>query len=331
MPLSREAWRNLLRIGVSAGALVGIFLVMDWGQAREVLSRADVSTIAALIMLYIGDRVFMAWKWYLLARGAEDTPPLGASTRIYLASSAVGVFLPLGGLGPDIVRVAMLTRRGMRAERAVGSILVERLCGIVGAALMMMTAVALLLVIAPGSPVARWLQDTTRLWPWAVGGAAVLALLAVLAVKLRLGTRLAERLHAIPRLRSYVHAVTDYGPRRGLLATSVLLSWLEQWAPIVAFYIAFRGFDVPLPLLTCAAIVPLGSILERLPISVGGIGVREAGLGLAAAAFGVPAADAFLVSLLEHTVFLLSMAPLALLYLVDRTPRTGAPEGGVRT
>jgi len=46
--------------------------------------------------------------------------------------------------------------------------------------------------------------------------------------------------------------------------------------------------------------------------------VRELGIVVIAGLFGVTRTDAFLVSLFEHLVFMLTMVPLGLLYFASR-------------
>lgn len=315
--------RRILQVAVTLLVLGALVYSVDLQQARELLRRADAFTLVAMMLLFPLDRLFMAWKWLLLARVHDRRISFWTGTRVYLGSSA-GMFLPVGGLGPDLVRVALLSKHGMASEHAVASILVERLCGIAGALLMLMTAGVLLIMLLPGSlgAIGEHLQAAS-MW---VGIAAVVVV-ATGAVMVRRGwlRRTMSSLGRRPRLQKFASAIHDYSGHQRLLGLSVVLAWLEQLAPVVAFWLAARGFDVPIGLLESAAIVPLASALERLPISFAGIGIKEAGIVLAAGWFGISHTDAFLVALFEHTAFIVTMIPLALLYFAGRSP-TSTPE-----
>ena len=313
----RKGLRRTAQIAGSAGILAAFAWTTDWGQARDLLARANPWILVMMALLFPLDRLLMAWKWHLLARIHDSCVDLWTGTRIYLGSSAAGLFLPLGGLGPDLVRTVMLTSHGMRSEAAVSSILVERLCGTAGAALMLVTAILLLLVLLPGQAAQLRASVPAMLAVLAAALGAILAAGWVLAMTPPV-RRLGQRLRQKPAVARYAGSVRVYAAQRRLLLLNVLLSWLEQLAPILAFYLAFRGFGIPLTLFECAAIVPLASILERLPVSVAGLGVRELGIVMMAGLFGVARTDAFLVSLFEHMVFMLTMLPLGLLYLATR-------------
>jgi uncharacterized membrane protein YbhN (UPF0104 family) len=90
------------------------------------------------------------------------------------------------------------------------------------------------------------------------------------------------------------------------------LAFLEQLAPVIAFYLCCRAFDVAISPWQCLAIVPVSAVLERLPISFGGVGVREAGIVYMASLFSIPYADALLTSIVNESLFMLSLLPAVL-------------------
>ena len=307
--------KKLLQLAISI-AILGFFIsYLDWASIVNFFHRANGWILLGLIALFPIDRLFMAWKWFLLVRDHPTPISFWDGARIYLASSALGLLLPLGGLGPDVARVAMLSRQGMSADISVPSILVERLAGIVSAVLMMILSILLMLFFMQEQAPESLRRLLVML---ALAGVAGLALLVIayLLTRHRWSIDLAGRLRKRFAIDKYLTAIRWYADRRSLLLASVCLAWLEQWAPILAFYLACLGFEVPLSLLQCAAIVPLASILERLPISFAGLGVREAGLVFGASWFAVSSADAFLVALTQQALYMLTILPLGLLYFV---------------
>jgi hypothetical protein len=69
---------------------------------------------------------------------------------------------------------------------------------------------------------------------------------------------------------------------------------------VAALLSAALGLSVPLAYLAVA--VPLVTLLTLLPVSVSGVGVREAGMSLVLAAASVPATEAVGLSLLSFGV-----------------------------
>src|SRR5690606_9838095 len=193
-PFYRRGW---FQMAVSAAILAVLASNLDLATLAEFFRRSDPRILVVLAILYPFDRVFMAWKWRLLARSEGSRMSLFTATRIYLASGAVGLVLPLGGFGPDMVRVALLSRHGMPMRLAVPSILVERACGILGAGIMVGVSLGLLLILLQpeaGTPLARaaWISAWTVAIVSAVIGACYAAV-RVPAVGRFLG-RIVERL-----------------------------------------------------------------------------------------------------------------------------------------
>lgn len=311
------AQRKALQVAVTLVVLGVLAFMVDFHKAAELMRRADKLSLVAMTVLFPLDRLFMAWKWFLLARVRERTISFWTGTRIYLGSTTIGLFLPLGGLGPDMVRVAMLSRNGMASENALASILVERVCGVAGSLLMLAMALVLLLMLLPeqAAGIGGYLSQAARITAL---GLVILAALAIVAARIGLHRRVGSIIAARPSLQRFSSAIGAYSGHYGLLVVSVLLAWLEQFAPVIAFALAARGFGLPLGFLECAAIVPLASILERLPISFAGLGVREAGIALAAGWFGVSSTEALLAGFFEHTMFIMTMVPISLLYFVGQ-------------
>jgi glycosyltransferase 2 family protein len=290
---------------------------LRWSDILHFFQSADPLLIVVLLLFFPLDRAFMAWKWRLLLLAQGEHMRLWTAVRIYLGSTVAGLAVPLGGAGPDIVRVAMLRTEGVPGHLSVGSIIIERLAGLVGSVLMLGTAAAIALALLGPAWLAGFEVGTELLLPigvamiaWAVAiGWSGPALFRRLAAS-RLGQRL--------DLPAYIGTLTSLVSKRALMTLSVVLAWIEQWASVIAFYLTCQAFGVELGFLACAAIVPLASILERLPISIGGLGLREAGIVLMALPFGISATDAFLVSITNYSLYLLSVIPLSALFFVGQ-------------
>src|SRR5690606_3943543 len=94
------------------------------------------------------------------------------------------------------------------------------------------------------------------------------------------------------RLDRHWRATLRLAGRRRLIGWSLLLSWLEQFAVIGSFWLCCRAFQVDVGFLEAMAIMPVAAILERLPLSLWGLGMREAGVVYMAGLFGIGYSDA---------------------------------------
>jgi uncharacterized membrane protein YbhN (UPF0104 family) len=71
-------------------------------------------------------------------------------------------------------------------------------------------------------------------------------------------------------------AQATYLPRRGLLLSTTLLSLVVQAANVVLLWLIGLALQVPVPAAYYWVLVPVITLLTLLPISLGGIGVRDA-------------------------------------------------------
>ena len=96
---------------------------------------------------------------------------------------------------------------------------------------------------------------------------------------------------------------------------------MVQVANVVLVWLVGEALGLPVPPLYYGVFVPLVSLLTLLPVSVNGMGLREAGTVLLLAPLGVGRAEAVALSLLTFAV--LTAASLAGLgfYLFGHFPR----------
>ena len=70
---------------------------------------------------------------------------------------------------------------------------------------------------------------------------------------------------------------SSYGREREVIVKVMLLSFLFQFSVITVVYLMARALGVTLPFYYFSAFVPIITLMEALPISIYGIGVRDYG------------------------------------------------------
>jgi uncharacterized protein (TIRG00374 family) len=292
-------------------ALIALILWQLGGVAPLVAAFQDLQWgfVAALIVLTLADRALMAFKWLLLLRGRGIELGYGKALTIYCVASFWGQVLPMT-VGGDVVRLWLTSRVTARFPVVAASIAMERLLGFVAALLAALVGLVILGEIVDLG------GELAGLW-WA-GVAVVVAGIAAFWLSLR--QRLFDVIYgAIParlastklvrRIRDLHEAYLDYRGSRGALQRFFLLTLLEQVAPVVFVWLAARAIGVDLGMLVAAAVVPLATLITRVPISLAGIGVFEGAFMLLLPLAGVAAADAVSMALLDRVIQVVAMAP----------------------
>ncbi len=262
-----------LRLLLSVGIIVGLLIwLVDWEEAGQALARADWRLLGLMALWMFLDRLVMAYKWRLLLvhRGLAVTS--GEALLAYLLATFAGYFLP-STVGADAMRILALAGPERPSELLTASVMMERGLGFVAAALAALVSLALLLALATHLP--------AEVSYWAAG----ILVLACLGMLVSLYGPLNRWLASLPGrmggrgklagwLGRFLAAYAQYRRHPWLLLYFLLLSFLEQGAPVVATWLVAWGLGLPVTFLTCAAVVPLANLLARVPISVSTHGHR---------------------------------------------------------
>jgi uncharacterized protein (TIRG00374 family) len=297
-------WKFWLRVAVSAGLLAVLVVkvrdmghMLPTGHPRRTLLLLGL----ALLVTFIGI-VLSAWRWQAAMRAFDVDVPLSTLTGHYLSGLFVGNVLP-STIGGDVVRVSRASEQTGSSSVAFASVAIERLSG--------MIALPLLVVLGLAARPAT--LDKAHAWfALLIAGIALgaLGLILLLVGHPKLAGRFAER-DNWTRFVGSVHLGIDTLRRRPRQAAFVLfIAVIYQTSVVIGFALIFRALDMPVPIAATFAYVPAVAMVQVLPLSLMGLGVREGMLSLFLhTAWGVPTGTAVAAGLLWFAcTLLISMA-----------------------
>lgn len=292
---------------VSAGLIALIVWRIDRRQFWETLQSVSLVAVLVLIAFQVLLRGLSALRWHLLVRTTSPQVPLSETTRIAFQSSFLGQPLP-GIVGVEALRIIGLARRTGDWAGSVASAVADRLFGLLSLVLMILMGLA----IGPAA-----LRDLF-MGPVAAALAVVFAAALVLfspAVRAR-AERLVPRalLGRVRERADRVYSAFDrYRGRPATLAGCLGLALLFQLLRVVLFFVAALLIGQRAEFGYFLAIVPAVTFVALLPVSISGIGVREAAFVMLFTRFGaLPGAAAFTISILVFASGLLSTLPGAI-------------------
>jgi glycosyltransferase 2 family protein len=262
--------------------------------------------LAAALVVLLATSAVVALRWHLILSAETPSPGPAALLKIVLVGMFFNQVLPTG-VGGDAVRVWRCCRRGIALGAAVRSILLDRACGYL----------VLILVYAANLPgLLRILSDPQqKVAVVAVLAAGLLGFVALLLLdclpQFLLRLRLVAPLAALSRetRRLFVQ------PARS--AAVLGLSVVTMGFTILVFKLVADSVGSHLPLGNWIMIVPPVTLIQLLPISLAGWGVREAVLVVALASFGVPAEMALATSVLLGLCLVASGLPGGLIWFAN--------------
>ncbi len=253
-----------------------------------------------------------AWRWNLLVRNLNmQAPPLGYSMILYMIGLFAGGATP--GQSGDLIKAWYLRERGQPLASALFSVLLDRLFDFLVMALLSLPGLIAFLHLFP-QQVRAPIQVVT------IGFAAAIALMipALMARRprdwLMLRTlRLAPRRvrAALERWRSQFAAL-DMRP--GLMGSVLLATLCSATSTMVRLWLLFRALDIAIPIPALVSSMALISILQSLPISFSGVGVRDVVLIAVLGSYGYGPDEALALSAL---FLLLNIENIVLGFLVS--------------
>jgi uncharacterized membrane protein YbhN (UPF0104 family) len=315
-------WKVVARLLVSVGVLT--LLVLKTPHLNGVLPHHHhwhtALLLTAALLLILGGIVMQAWRWQQVLRIFDHRLGLGTLTAYTLAGQFVGNVLP-STIGGDVIRVSRLGAAIDSNETAFGSVAIERLTGFVA----LPALVVLGFLIRPSL-----LKHDHALLALVIAAITVGALVAILtaAAHPKLAGRFAGNDNWM-RFIGVVHVGVDRLRRQprealGVVGTSVTY----QLTVIVAVLCIVRTLELPLPNAAVIAFVPAVAMAQAVPISLGGLGVREGAFVLFFHSFGVTNAKAIAVGLLWYACVLVSSMLGAPAFAIGKRQR---PRVGERT
>jgi len=213
-----------------------------------------------------------AAKWQVLLRADRTDVPYLKLLSSYLVGTFFNVFLP-SNIGGDVYRVYDISRHSSRPVNTFASVFADRLSGFVALA-----AFACLF------PLLGWrLFHDRRLLLLPLAASLALGVVVFLLFQQTWAKRLLARppLSRWSKLREagdkFLMSIAAYRRKPGVMPRVMGLSFVFQFAVIVAVYLLGQALRLDPGLHHFCLFVPLVCLLEALPVSIFGIGLRDWG------------------------------------------------------
>ena len=288
---------NTVRALISLVLLGLVVAAIDVPSTLHLLKTTNYVYFAIALLFLTANKVAMASRWNVLTQVKGMTLSIPESLKISLIANFVGSFLP-SGLGSDVYRIYHTCRREKRAEHVAASVIMERFIGMLTRSAVAVLGVVLILN-------SQYQQSFGPSLYLVIIGFAALSVLAFW-ISIHDGTiRLLMRLldwwgdnrilrHGLKFQQAYV----DYKRSVGSLLLVFVLSLFGVFLVSVANYYIARAVDIQLSLLFYFGLVSIINIVNRIPVSIGGLGVTEGSYVLLFATVGVGTTEAFTMALL---------------------------------
>ena len=285
-----------LQVVVAVAALSYLAQLLEWTQVRAAVQRAEGSWLLLAFALQFPLLAALTLRWSVILRALGHRLPRATLARWYLSFFLYSCVLP-GTLGGDVVRGGACSRH-TGPIHAASSILTERVCGMMSVFLWGPVGVLLLSIEDR-----RVFGEELLMVLLAAGIATLFGGLGVLFVRtLHLPLPLPTMPARGVRLRRVWSGLEEVMRLRvSTLARALGWSAAAQFADMLAMYALAIGLGVPVHLAVLVVLVPVTYVVTLVPISLGGLGIREGVTVFFLANAGVSPSDATLLAILVFT------------------------------
>ncbi len=267
-----------------AFGLIAWLVVRQWDEiVTAVVQIGWVYFLLALGVLLVS-RFMVSLRWHVLLRSADLDISAWDSIRLTFVGLFASNFLPTT-IGGDVVRLAGAIQMGYDGAIATASLVVDRLVGMFGMALVLPPGLTRLLASGArfelpmlGSGLAAWPQ------------------------------KLADKLRGV--VNRVWQAITLWIKRPKGLLSSIAFTGLHQFFLFLSIYVLLYAMGEPISLWLIAGLWSLVYFVTLLPVSINGLGVQEVSIAFAFSVLGgVSEHNSLILALLVRTVFMLASLP----------------------
>jgi hypothetical protein len=275
---TRTAVQALFHYGGSALVLFLLFRFLSGRKIWQTLETLPTHLWILVIIGYLATHCIGVTKWRLMVAVAGSVMTWIQAARCYFAGLFGSLFLP-SLIGGDLVRAGMAMRIGRSKAGVLLGSLVDRSVDLL--ALGLLAGIGALLL--PGSLDPKDRRIFLLLAGIGLAGSLIVAAIAAFLPARRFSYRMRRR---FARMRI---AARSMAHRPGTVLAALILALSAQIVFILLNMALAEACGLHLPFRVWLFAWPLAKLSAAIPITQGGIGVREAALAALLLPFGAPA------------------------------------------
>ncbi len=312
-----------LKIIVSGALIVYLLRRIGLQQVNECLQSADIFWFAGAFVLFTMSLFIGSYQWWLLL-GAEG---IQISWRKTVSYYFVGLFFNnflIGGLGGDFFRIMDVKRYSKNGTGAVSTVFLDRFIGLI--ILSGMSVLAIPWIVSRRElPLQLWIPLLL-----AIGGWILIVLFLFNKsfarhfnwfVQIIIPKRIAIKVGEV------YHKIHQFGHDKPLFIRIVMLSIAVQSARIMTHYFLGRSVGIMLSPIYYFLLIPIIAVVASLPVSVGGLGLREQSGVILFGIFGVHTLQAFSMEALAYFLSVVTSLPGGITFVMRKKIGSFKSEG----
>ena len=311
MQILKRILSIFLRISISVALLIFLFNRVDKKSLFEIIQHADKSILFWAFFVFFFNYLFCLVRWIMLLNAVDIHLPLSRVIISFSGGIFFNLFLP-SAIGGDLMRSIDLAAHTKKPREIVATVILDRISGSVGLVILIFSSLAI-----------GWdlVQDRTVLLSVFIITLLLGIILLILfnnsiysAINKLLTNPNAGRIRkGIKSLHEEMHV---FRHKKAEVVKNLFVSVLIQANTPLTFYLIALSIGLKIKIVYFFIFLPIVGAITMLPISLGGLGLRDAATIYFFAKAGVSRDSAFAMSLLNFSFILVYGAIGGLIYVL---------------
>lgn len=295
----RRRFLTALKLTVSLALIIVLYRRIEFTELKSVLRDINLLLMIPLFLLLFFNTVISSVKWHILLNADAIRIPLRSLVRSYLVGSFFNVFLP-SNIGGDVYRIFDVAQRSSKPVNTFASVFVDRLSGF--------CALAVMGFVFPAAGCLMLPDYRVLVLPLIVFALITAIIVALYQQRLLLAIMRLFRMDRVKSIRKisgeFLGSIAAYKRKQGVIAKIMGVSFVFQFTVILCIYLLSLSIGLDIPFAFFCVFVPLILLMEAAPVTIYGLGLRDAGYVFFFSHIGRPVEEALSMSILYVTVTL---------------------------
>ena len=324
--MNKRVLAILAKVLVSASLMVFLYSRLDLGAVKGLLAQWRAWPAAFFLALLFLNTFISSLKWRLILSADNIVVSQGKLFLSYFVAGFFTVLLP-STIGGDTYRVYDISRSGSKPGHIIASVFADRLTGFLALSVLGLSFSLIgfrlvpnpLLLLIPLAVFAMLMASAWLLWQQTF-------------VRRMMTLTRADRVVALNRFATrFLDSMAAYRRRPRVILQAMAISFWFQANVILAIYALTLALNIRIPLALLCIIVPVVSLIEAVPISIFGIGLRDSGYMLFFSQMGHTREEAGALAILYVALTFAYSALGGIVFIFKPKPAAATPSSPAET
>ena len=255
------------------------------------------------LLIFIASAIVNSFRWYLLVKASNLKFSFWKILSLNFTGLFFSIFLP-GRTGGDIARAYYIAKSSDNRAEAISTIIIWRMIGIIALTFIALIASFTSFFLLDDKSIIFVILAIILLIYTMLFLLSNRKLMNSLSNKFSLLVKRVLKLNLESKIKTLYNALHDYKNKKKLLIINIILGIVVHSLIITSWYVISQSLDIDISYIYFFLLIPIISLLNTIPISLNGVGVREGAAVILFGNFGLELTQSLSMGLLFSVISL---------------------------